>query len=440
MGNVDSKIEKKNIKKKKLTNRKKNGYPPRHPHSNRSQNRKPIRQPQQKQTQRQPLHNYNNVTYEESSNSNYSPMDRNLQVSDLSNQYQDNRIIDKSREQYKDNLVQGSFQNNIHNNIQHSLYQEMEKPHVRQSVQPHVQPHIRQSVQNEGLTGASASNSVNDPYDILQLDRNANVNQLKKAYLRLAKVYHPDRGGSPALFNIIEKAYQTLLNKLSYTNDHKINQPVRDQDYEDNINKPVENVYVDKDNFNVNKFNTVFDEYRIGNANDDGYGNQMDTSTKLRKDPEQERMFSGGFNKNTFNSAFKKKNTTNKIIKYDEPLAFQQNTKVSYQELGQISIDNYGGSSDSGKLNYTDYMQAHDENRKYIDPDSVKYKKYKDINALKSERSNISHKLSKVDRERIEKRKRREEAIERERLDQVKFQDRQWESQHNQLNRLFIKQ
>ena len=85
-------------------------------------------------------------------------------------------------------------------------------------------------------------------------------------------------------------------------------------------------------------------------------------------------------------------------------------------------------------------MQAHDENRKYIDPDSVKYKKYKDINALKSERSNISYKLSKVDRERIEKRKRREEAIERERLDRVKFQDRQWESQHNQLNRLFIKQ
>ena len=352
-------------------------------------------------------------------------MDRNLQVSDLSNPYQDNRIIDQSREQYKDNLMQNSFQNNIQQSVndqQQQLYQETD------------------NINNDSSFTAKSSHSVNDPYDILQLDRNADVNQLKKAYLRLARVYHPDRGGSPALFNIIEQAYQTLLNKLSYTNEHRINKPVVNQDYEDNINKPVENVYVDKDNFNVNKFNQVFDEYRIGDANDGGYGDQMDTSTKLRKDYEQERMFSGGFNKNTFNSAFKKKNTTKEIIKYEEPIAYQQNTKVSYQELGQDKIDNYGGSSDSGKLNYTDYMQAHDENRKYIDPDSVKYKKYKDINALKSERSNISYKLSKVDRERIEKRKRREEAIERERLDRVKFQDRQWESQHNQLNRLFIKQ
>ena len=85
-------------------------------------------------------------------------------------------------------------------------------------------------------------------------------------------------------------------------------------------------------------------------------------------------------------------------------------------------------------------MQAHDENKKYIDPDSVDYKKYKDINALKRERSNISHKLNNNDRKRIEQRKLREEAEEIDRLDRLKYQDRQWESQHNQLNRLFIKQ
>ena len=284
------------------------------------------------------------------------------------------------------------------------------------------------------------SSSVNDPYDILQLDRNANVNQLKKAYLRLARVYHPDKGGSPALFNIIEQAYQTLLNKLSYTNEHRINQPVINEDYEDNINKPVENIYVDKDNFNVNKFNKVFDQYRISDPNDSGYGSQMDQSSKLRKDFKQDRIFNGGFNKNRFNSAFKKRNTTKEIIKYEEPLAFQQNSKVSYQELGIDRIDDYGGRSDGGKLSYTDYMQAHDENKKYIDPDSVEYKKYKDINALKRERSSISHKLSNTDRQRIQQRKLREEAEERERLDRLKFQDQQWELQHNKLNRLFIKQ
>ena len=149
------------------------------------------------QSNQQTFHNYNNVTYEESLNSNYSPMDRNLQVSDLSNPYQDNRIIDQSREQYKDNLIQNSFQNNIQQSVndqQQQLYQETYNIN-------------NDSYSTSSSSSAESSHSVNDPYDILQLDRNADVNQLKKAYLRLARVYHPDRGGSPALFNIIEQAY-----------------------------------------------------------------------------------------------------------------------------------------------------------------------------------------------------------------------------------------
>ena len=339
-------------------------------------------------------------------------MDRQLQVSGLSNNYVDNRIIDQSQEEYKNGLTKNLYQNNM----QQSVFEQQQT----------------KSINN--------NKEINDPYDILQLDRNANVNDLKKAYIRLAKVYHPDRGGSAVLFNIIEEAYQTLLNKLSYTNEHRINKAVINQDYEDNINKPVGNVYVDKDNFNVNKFNDVFNEYRIGDANDGGYGVNMDSSTKLRKDYEQEKMFNGGFNKNTFNSTFKKKNTTKDIMVYEQPIAYQQNTKVSYQELGQDKIDNYGGISDGGRLAYTDYMHAHNENRKYIDTDTVDYKKYKDINALKRDRANISHKLSETDRIRIEQMKRREEAAEKQRLDRISFQDRKWESQHNQLNRLFIKQ
>jgi len=49
-----------------------------------------------------------------------------------------------------------------------------------------------------------------DHYTILGLGRNANQDEIKKAYRKLASQHHPDKGGDTAKFQQIEEAYRIL--------------------------------------------------------------------------------------------------------------------------------------------------------------------------------------------------------------------------------------
>lgn len=49
-----------------------------------------------------------------------------------------------------------------------------------------------------------------DLYKTLQIERGASANDIKKAYMRLAKVEHPDKGGNEENFKKIAKAYEVL--------------------------------------------------------------------------------------------------------------------------------------------------------------------------------------------------------------------------------------
>ena len=48
-------------------------------------------------------------------------------------------------------------------------------------------------------------------YDVLGVDRNASPDAIKRAYRKLASLYHPDKeGGSKTKFQEVEEAYRTL--------------------------------------------------------------------------------------------------------------------------------------------------------------------------------------------------------------------------------------
>ncbi len=51
---------------------------------------------------------------------------------------------------------------------------------------------------------------MDDYYQILGVDQNATLDQIKKAYRSLAMKHHPDRGGDQAKFKDISVAYETL--------------------------------------------------------------------------------------------------------------------------------------------------------------------------------------------------------------------------------------
>jgi len=53
---------------------------------------------------------------------------------------------------------------------------------------------------------------MKDPYQILGVNRNASDEDIKKAYRKLAKEHHPDKGGDEGKFKDIAEAYDSLTN------------------------------------------------------------------------------------------------------------------------------------------------------------------------------------------------------------------------------------
>ena len=49
-----------------------------------------------------------------------------------------------------------------------------------------------------------------DPYNTLGVSKNATDTEIKSAYRRLAKQYHPDAGGNESKFSDISNAYNYI--------------------------------------------------------------------------------------------------------------------------------------------------------------------------------------------------------------------------------------
>jgi hypothetical protein len=52
--------------------------------------------------------------------------------------------------------------------------------------------------------------AVDTLYDLLGIPRNASTEDVRTAYRRLTKIYHPDLGGTPAFFRLLQHAHETL--------------------------------------------------------------------------------------------------------------------------------------------------------------------------------------------------------------------------------------
>jgi preprotein translocase subunit Sec63 len=70
---------------------------------------------------------------------------------------------------------------------------------------------------NQRYSQQEAKNIVkeNDPYIIMELDRDCTLADLKLRYRKLMMQYHPDRGGDPIKCKMIIAAYTILEMRLS---------------------------------------------------------------------------------------------------------------------------------------------------------------------------------------------------------------------------------
>lgn len=60
--------------------------------------------------------------------------------------------------------------------------------------------------------------ALNDPnelkwWEVLLVDKNADNETIRQKFLHLARVYHPDNGGDPVIFDQVKKAYDLAMGK-----------------------------------------------------------------------------------------------------------------------------------------------------------------------------------------------------------------------------------
>ena len=283
-----------------------------------------------------------------------------------------------------------------------------------------------------------------NPWEILGLQHgDYDINNIKKAYKKSALKYHPDRAGKKYedKFQLITQSYIYLLNKVENENINikKMNKKVEKADYVDNINDGVENIYVDKDKFDINNFNKIFEKYKVPDTFDSGYGDLM--KQELKNNNDENYIFGNNFNHDIFNAHFdnlKNKKKSNAIIEYNEPNALDSsNGNNNLLFLGVNNIDDFG-SMNNNNLSYTDYKKAHVDETLLINPNNVKIKNYKSVDDYENERAKLSYNASFNDKknyEYLEKKKLEDENL---RLAQIKNYDNMIQKQYNKLNRKLI--
>jgi curved DNA-binding protein CbpA len=133
--------------------------------------------------------------------------------------------------------------------------------------------------------------------------------ELKKAYKKAAMKAHPDkRGGSEKHFEAVTRAYAYLSEILSRIHGGRkaglktVEEPnllKTERSQESEQWKHVEPVRFNPDKLDLNAFNKMFEQTRVPEPDEDGYGdwlkNESDTNAP---------KFSGKFNRDVFNSMF----------------------------------------------------------------------------------------------------------------------------------------
>jgi curved DNA-binding protein CbpA len=307
-----------------------------------------------------------------------------------------------------------------------------------------------------------------DSLKILELNKNYTMDELRKAYKRLAYQSHPDKGGSNEKFEMITKAYMYLLDELKKKeNDQQFYQQ-RDQSRIymekqrqeqrrnvnfDNINNDnttnnnykhnnINNNEKSGDRFNSKLFNKLFEENRLEDPNDKGYGDWLRKDDTIPKHPE---LFSKKFNLDLFNNTFEKwkneteETTCQEIIKHDNPSELVL-TSASHIDLDNKEIDDFSQVQPHNKsVGYTDLKKAYTRTN-LINANKVKYQQFKNVDELEKSRAKINFQLSPEDLAKEAFMRQKKEEDEYQRVQRLKNRDQQVFNNYNRVHQMMLDQ
>ena len=202
--------------------------------------------------------------------------------------------------------------------------------------------------------------------ETLGIEESATLSEdlLKKSYKKSSLRTHPDRGGNEEDFKAVTQAYAYLAEVVRRVSGggRTVDGPmpsmesVHTQRRENAYNHEAPAMSLDPKNLNMGTFNKLFEETRMPEPDEDGYGDWL-------KDPVDgavAKKFSGKFNRDVFNKVFEDDAKTNPnseaLMAYREP---QEIIPVAGMELGRDRPSDYTAPFNADGMQYTDLKNAY---------------------------------------------------------------------------------
>jgi curved DNA-binding protein CbpA len=348
-------------------------------------------------------------------------------------QQQQNLIVQQQQqinELYQINLQQPS----------HGSHQADVPPNIAFQQQQQQQQHHQQQQANASLRKLPSTKL--DPYKVLDLPKQFNENQLKKAYLKKAMKVHPDRGGSKDEFQKVSIAYTVLKKKLKEREGNHSHNELKSSATSFLETQPTQNM-TNQDNFDVKVFNKIYTENRLDDPYDKGYGSWMEEETE--ESSGQGKLFQGEFNKDMFNHEFEKykhdqkQKLGNQIVHYEEP---QERLSMKNQDslvtLGQDKVTNFSGETNG--LGFSDYKAAFTTDTTLIDTGSVDLNsRATSIKGVEHERTNISYQMTSEDQQKSAYQEALRQKEERRRVQRLQVYDQQGEDMYHKVHQMLLR-
>jgi curved DNA-binding protein CbpA len=241
----------------------------------------------------------------------------------------------------------------------YALTQHNQAPHRSHE---HHYEHLSETAQNDkALSYFQACLQVLNLEEEVALTEDA----LKTAYKKAAFKAHPDKGGSEKAFEMVTRSYAYLseiLRRIRGGRDQlkQVEAPtaLKDERFKESQQfQQVQPVKLDPNNLNMNAFNQMFEQTRIPDPEEEGYGDWLRAESTSTTTPN----FSGKFNRDVFNQMFvdesAKQKQSNNQLAIASPQALTMNPGFGI-ELGRGRPDDYTAAANS-HLKYVDLKAAY---------------------------------------------------------------------------------
>lgn len=219
----------------------------------------------------------------------------------------------------------------------------------------------------KGKRNEKALNYFQSCLEVLGLEEEIALTEdaLKKAYKRKALKAHPDKGGNEQDFEAITRAHaylgEILLRiKGGRTKEGVVEAPEALRDTREGASKEwemVQPVRLNPKKLDMNAFNQMFEQTRIPDPEEDGYGDWL----KGADGPATGTKFGGKFNRDVFNQAFEEeartKARTGQELAVREPEALTLTPNVGV-ELGRTGGGGFTAAANAN-LKFTDLRNAY---------------------------------------------------------------------------------